>query len=959
MSEGLQDIQSQKGGKLHLPFSVVSCVSFFWNMFWCLDAIFRLSDCSTSSVKLKKAANLQFRDSSASEASPADSDEPSAKKMRPMRTRRPPPSVLRPTSLLPSVKKRPSRKTKEAAAIYMEMLTKDLRSPDEEEEEEEEEEIGETLEEVKRKMRDDEGSRSRFRGNESFENSNLEQGGERESKMKSVKLPKRKTSSASTTSTSTPARTKDSSVSTKKTVKGREKLSDAQDGLKAEIKTRSSAIKAAQNSAKMSAAENKKPDKSLTETTTRTTRKSGAKAKEVSLSPPPRRVLRAKTNRISLAEDCSSEEEEEDEEEEEEEREEEDEDQGEKVEETMMCKPPRLERNRAASKSSSPLKTRRSLRGRVEMSEPAQEVHTVKSGQKSSRKSNETGGEKEKPVKKTNSKSAEVKRSKKEGKKVTEDEDEMSSKKSSRPSRSAHKSEPVKSEEELVEEESSKVLTRRHMRQMSSENMDCLPHPLPLTSFQKAVQEQKKRPLTGKKKPVEERATEEPQVTSESEVEKSEALTHTNNNNNEENEKTPEEEVQDAKKVAKNTEVMEVKVEGEKEDISEVDLETETPPGKAKTCDLGTPESPFQELMGYKEGALVLPKEEQLSVDVCEKKLDMKPSLEAMVQQPAIMKPSIGDTWREAFKNAKLPKPGQLSPIPHGVRPFERKPFSKSPLLKELGGESSSSPKLTLPTVFPVKRLLTKEVVEGPMEEKKVVTKSLTQLQYEKRTSELVSGLVLPSDSWNQPEVKKPPSASTPTVKPAEGKHLNLPLPVEHTLRKHSPTTVTRKPLPARVFQPPPPQSLPQPLAPPPQEQVNKKDDQDNKPSAIVDLNLKKKVNMTTEEIKGWLSDSTSSGIKHAKNCEIFKNNRCECSYRTRTSGEGGSSNPISSGEEGSTPQVLSAPPIVPPIAAPPATLPPEVDKSVVQPPIQLKELDPKFCTETISTFILIVEEET
>ncbi|KAL1130311.1 hypothetical protein AAG570_013249 [Ranatra chinensis] len=33
MSEGLQDIQSQKGGKLHLSFSVVSCALFFWNMF--------------------------------------------------------------------------------------------------------------------------------------------------------------------------------------------------------------------------------------------------------------------------------------------------------------------------------------------------------------------------------------------------------------------------------------------------------------------------------------------------------------------------------------------------------------------------------------------------------------------------------------------------------------------------------------------------------------------------------------------------------------------------------------------------------------------------------------------------------------------------------------------------------------------------------------------------------------
>ncbi|KAL1123149.1 hypothetical protein AAG570_002236 [Ranatra chinensis] len=44
----LQDTQSQKGGKLHLPFSVVSCVLFFWNMFRRLDAIFRLIDCGLS-----------------------------------------------------------------------------------------------------------------------------------------------------------------------------------------------------------------------------------------------------------------------------------------------------------------------------------------------------------------------------------------------------------------------------------------------------------------------------------------------------------------------------------------------------------------------------------------------------------------------------------------------------------------------------------------------------------------------------------------------------------------------------------------------------------------------------------------------------------------------------------------------------------------------------------------------
>ncbi|KAL1129215.1 hypothetical protein AAG570_013744 [Ranatra chinensis] len=36
------DIQSQNGGKLHVPFSVVPCFLFLWNMFRHLDAIFRL-----------------------------------------------------------------------------------------------------------------------------------------------------------------------------------------------------------------------------------------------------------------------------------------------------------------------------------------------------------------------------------------------------------------------------------------------------------------------------------------------------------------------------------------------------------------------------------------------------------------------------------------------------------------------------------------------------------------------------------------------------------------------------------------------------------------------------------------------------------------------------------------------------------------------------------------------------
>lgn len=40
--------------------------------------------------------------------------------------------LLYPLHFYFSVSSRPSRKTKEAATLYMEMLTKDLRSPDEE-----------------------------------------------------------------------------------------------------------------------------------------------------------------------------------------------------------------------------------------------------------------------------------------------------------------------------------------------------------------------------------------------------------------------------------------------------------------------------------------------------------------------------------------------------------------------------------------------------------------------------------------------------------------------------------------------------------------------------------------------------------------------------------------------------------------------------------------------------------
>ena len=93
----------------------------------------------------------------------------------------------------------------------------------------------------------------------------------------------------------------------------------------------------------------------------------------------------------------------------------------------------------------------------------------------------------------------------------------------------------------------------------------------------------------------------------------------------------------------------------------------------------------------------------------------------------------------------------------------------------------------------------------------------------------------------------------------------------------------------------------------------------------------KKKVNMTNEEINRWLNDNTSSGIEHKKDCGIFENNQCECGCGFRSCKEGTDSLGISelvSKDEG------------------------KIDHGVVEPPVQLKELDQarKYEAETIST---------
>ncbi|XP_075229999.1 jumonji, AT rich interactive domain 2 [Lycorma delicatula] len=54
-------------------------------------------------------------------------------------------------------------------------------------------------------------------------------------------------------------------------------------------------------------------------------------------------------------------------------------------------------------------------------------------------------------------------------------------------------------------------------------------------------------------------------------------------------------------------------------------------------------------------------------------------------------KHSVSDTWRMAFKNAKIPKPGQCSPVMTDDKPFVRKPFSSSALKKQIDFDSGES----------------------------------------------------------------------------------------------------------------------------------------------------------------------------------------------------------------------------------------------------------------------------
>ncbi|XP_024084239.1 uncharacterized protein LOC106674103 [Cimex lectularius] len=362
-------------------------------------------------------------------------------------------------------------------------------------------------------------------------------------------------------------------------------------------------------------------------------------------------------------------------------------------------------------------------------------------------------------------------------------------------------------------------------------------------------------------------------------------------------------------------------------------------------------------------------------------------------------KQSMNETWRQAFKNAKIPKTGQRSPAPHSVEPFVRKSsyffknedvkktqlnIAKLPNIQSFKNFSkfgNASPSRPFPVdVFEGKSnvYLSPNKVLNPREDfrkdspskssvssseelkdmkknDKTPVKSLTQLQYEKRSSELISSLkdtppplimdantiYLPNLQTDFKEKKQEPIANQDLQKPkTEGKHLNLPLAVEHTLRKMSPTTVSKKPVPNKTFSVDrkPLLSSSQVTKLPVQEQNESMHnikpvsipETSGRASTNIDVLHKKKVNMSTEEINRWM-DFKSKSNYHTMGCGIFENNHCECSFRTSSASmlnSGGVSDLIVKEES-------------------------KVDHGVVEPPIQLKELDSTskmFEAQTISS---------
>lgn len=379
------------------------------------------------------------------------------------------------------------------------------------------------------------------------------------------------------------------------------------------------------------------------------------------------------------------------------------------------------------------------------------------------------------------------------------------------------------------------------------------------------------------------------------------------------------------------------------------------------------------------------------------------------IPKPKPKPSSIGETWIQAFKRAKIPKPGQLSPISQSVKPFERKPFINHPFVsRQLSPSKSGSPETkfkpfdrssllksqslatnnpsksghqfksgnstmsSIPLVKPLTSCTVKETLGSKMALNVPNSPSISNsdVKKERKIDTILNqpslaknaGPSMMCETFRPVDVVKiedsKPQAIIKTPRPTDvgrridllkdretlgGKHQNLPLAVEHTLRKMSPVAVSRKPVNTVTLksqiQPPNPEpkdhnifdqsksnrSSPSSCSKSSWLWKNEKyfnDSMVTKPSDL-DLMAKKKVNMTVEEIEKWLDDSTSTGIEHSKDCGLFEKNQCECSFRTSGSSM---QNSVTVDQCG------------------------KVGRSIVEPPMQLKDIEPKCTAETIST---------
>ncbi|XP_039287256.1 uncharacterized protein LOC111052838 [Nilaparvata lugens] len=235
-----------------------------------------------------------------------------------------------------------------------------------------------------------------------------------------------------------------------------------------------------------------------------------------------------------------------------------------------------------------------------------------------------------------------------------------------------------------------------------------------------------------------------------------------------------------------------------------------------------------------------------------------------------------------AEKNMSIGKNSDVSPLPAQILP--QTAFNSSTTTergKQIITFTTKVDNLEPPPLSPV--------VKNVVEKVSTPSRTLPESSNDVSTSMASPAITLDDNKSKVPGKRNDISPCMSPAKPASpmlddkpkgpGKHHNLPLPVEQTLKTKS--LVTKKPPPLQK----PFQDLRKQ-----QQTVDKNVSLTS--SRTMDSNVspfmsdfpsssgvlnKKKVNMSTEEIKKWLNDSTSTGIEHTKDCGIFEKNQCEC----------------------------------------------------------------------------------